>query len=278
MLKKDGHSHTEFCPHGSGEDVELMIQKAIRMGFQAYSITEHAPLPPDFKREYAGLETGLTTASMSMTDLPAYFKKCRQMQQKYSSQIQINVGFELDFLPHHVAWTREFMNEYGPQTTDNVLSVHFMQGRDNHFWCVDDTLQDFKKGLLTHAQGGQQLYQQYFEALITAAKADLGDYTPKRIGHITLIKKFQDYFGLPHDYSATTQSVISTLLKTIQTQGKELDYNAAGLYKEFCNETYPDFNILQQAKALGIPLVYGSDAHSIKEVGHGYHTLMAQIY
>ncbi len=60
MLKQDGHSHTEFCPHGSGEDVELMIQKAIRLGFESYSITEHAPLPPAFAAEYAGLETGYT--------------------------------------------------------------------------------------------------------------------------------------------------------------------------------------------------------------------------
>lgn len=45
LIKREGHSHTEFCPHGSGEDVELMIQKAIKLGFQEYSITEHAPLP-----------------------------------------------------------------------------------------------------------------------------------------------------------------------------------------------------------------------------------------
>lgn len=29
MSRKDGHSHTEFCPHGSGDDVEQMIQNGI---------------------------------------------------------------------------------------------------------------------------------------------------------------------------------------------------------------------------------------------------------
>ncbi|GAX06760.1 histidinol phosphatase [Secundilactobacillus pentosiphilus] len=277
MLKQDGHSHTEFCPHGSGDDVELMIQKAIRLGFKSYSITEHAPMPPAFRKEYAGLETGYTEASMAMDDLPAYFKKVRQMQVKYGSQIHINVGFEVDFLPDHVQWTRDFLNEYGPQTTDSVLSVHFMRGTDDQFWCVDDTLADFKKGLLTQAADGQALYRQYFKALIEAVDADLGPYGPKRIGHITLIKKFQDYFGLPRTYDNETQKVITALLQAVKRRGDELDYNAAGLYKEFCNETYPDWEILKQAQQMQIPLVYGSDAHSIKEVGHGYHTLMAMI-
>lgn len=274
MLKQDGHSHTEFCPHGSGDDVELMIQKAIRLGFKSYSVTEHAPLPPAFRQEYAGAETGYTEASMAMSDLPAYFKKIHQMQTKYGAQIHINVGFEVDFLPHHVQWTRDFLNEYGPQTTDNVLSVHFMQGTDDQFWCVDDTLEDFKRGLLTPAADGQALYRQYFNAVIEAVTADLGQYAPKRIGHITLIKKFQDYFGLPRTYDEQTRQSITALLQAIKQQGRELDYNAAGLYKEFCNETYPDLPILKQARQLQIPLVYGSDAHSIKEVGHGYHTLM----
>lgn len=277
MLKQDGHSHTEFCPHGSGDDVELMIQKAIKMGFESYSITEHAPLPPEFKNEYAGAETGLTEASMAMSDLPAYFKKCRQMQAEYGDQIHINIGFELDFLPHHVAWTRDFMNEYGPETSDNVLSVHFMQGTNDQFWCVDDTLADFETGLLANAADGQTLYQQYFQALIDAVQADLGAYAPKRIGHITLIKKFQDYFNLPQAFDDQTQSTMTTLLNLIKHQGLALDYNAAGLYKEWCNETYPDSVTLKQIQSLGIPLVYGSDAHSIKEVGHGYHTLMAMI-
>ncbi len=50
VIKREGHSHTEFCPHGSGDDVELMIQKAIRLGFKEYSITEHAPLPAGFPK------------------------------------------------------------------------------------------------------------------------------------------------------------------------------------------------------------------------------------
>ncbi len=37
-------------------------------------------------------------------------------------------------------------------------------------------------------------------------------------------------------------------------------------------ETYPDAAIFKAGSANANSLVYGSDAHSIKEVGHGYHT------
>lgn len=58
MLKREGHSHTEFCPHGSGDDVELMIQRAIYLGFKEYSITEHAPLPPRTSERVCGAKNG----------------------------------------------------------------------------------------------------------------------------------------------------------------------------------------------------------------------------
>ncbi|MFD1318960.1 histidinol-phosphatase HisJ [Loigolactobacillus zhaoyuanensis] len=271
-MKKDGHSHTEFCPHGSGDDVELMIRKAIKFGFTEYSITEHAPLPPDFQQDYAGDPTGLTEAAMALNDLPAYFKKCRQMQTKYRDQLKINIGFELDFLPSQLAWTKDFWAEYGPQTQDNVLSVHFMQGAAAKFWCVDDTLADFKTGLLDNQNGdAQALYGQYLQALLAAAQTDLGPAAPMRLGHMTLIKKFQDYFNLPIKFNATNLALVTQLFSVLKQRHFALDLNTAGLYKPYCNETYPYSDLISQAEIAGVPLVYGSDAHSIVEVSHAYH-------
>ncbi|MFD0896736.1 histidinol-phosphatase HisJ [Loigolactobacillus binensis] len=273
-MKKEGHSHTEFCPHGSGDDVELMIQKAIKFGFTEYSITEHAPLPPAFKQDYAGTLTGLTEASMALSDLPAYFKKCRHLQTKYQAQLKINIGFELDFLPTQLAWTRDFWAEYGPQTQDNVLSVHFMQGTAAKFWCVDDTLADFKTGLLDPQKGnGQALYGQYLRALLVAVQTDLGVNAPRRLGHMTLIKKFQDYFNLPAKFNAANLALVDQLFTVLAQRHFALDLNAAGLYKPYCNESYPYPDLIVAAKAASIPLVYGSDAHSIAEIGQAYHQL-----
>ncbi len=278
-MKKDGHTHTEFCPHGSREDVELMIQRAIQLGFTDYSITEHAPLPPEFRADYEGSVSGFDEAAIAMTDVDAYLKKAHAMQAKYRDQIHITVGFEVDYLPTQVAWTRDFLNEYGPQTDENILSVHFMRGTHNHFWCVDNELDEFETGLLPLAEKDlQNLYAAYFNTLRGALLADLGDFAPKRVGHLTLIKKFQDYFHLPQTFDNANIHRIGDLLTLMKTQGRALDLNVAGLFKPYCNETYPTMPIVWMARARKLPIVYGSDAHSVAEVGHAYHMAAGMMY
>lgn len=124
----DGHTHTELCPHGSGEATEKMIQRAIQLGFQRYCITEHAPLPPAFRDQYEGTLAGYTEASLREDQVADYLALANGLKTKYAGQIEISVGFEVDFLPEHVAWTRDFLNTYGPRTQESILSVHFMRG------------------------------------------------------------------------------------------------------------------------------------------------------
>ncbi|WP_286141699.1 hypothetical protein [Bacillus sp. AFS001701] len=40
-MKVDGHTHTHFCPHGTGEHVEKMIEKAIKCGFDDTLLSTH---------------------------------------------------------------------------------------------------------------------------------------------------------------------------------------------------------------------------------------------
>jgi histidinol phosphate phosphatase HisJ family len=117
----DGHTHTEFCPHGSGDLTEEMILHAIQLGIKKYCITEHAPLPLDFRTVYAGTLEGYTEASMELTDLPNYMKEMQKLQKKYRDKIEISIGFEVDYLPGFEDWTKDFLDEYGPQTQESIL-------------------------------------------------------------------------------------------------------------------------------------------------------------
>ena len=47
-MKKDGHIHTPYCPHGTLDPFHVYIEKAIQNNFQEISFTEHAPLPENF--------------------------------------------------------------------------------------------------------------------------------------------------------------------------------------------------------------------------------------
>lgn len=267
----DGHTHTELCPHGSGESTEKMVQRAIQLGMQKYCVTEHAPLPPDFKQQYAGGETGITEASLTMAQVPAYLALARGLQEKYAAQIEISIGFEVDFLPDHVAWTKAFMQQYGPQTQESILSVHFMRGQGDRFWCVDNGTDDFNSGFQQWLANPQLLFKQYYQTVLASVQADLGPDAPQRIGHMSLVRKYQDFFALTAPLDASNLRLVDQILDLIQAQHRELDLNLAGLYKPFCNDFYPGDQILKRAQKRGIPLVYGSDAHDILSVGRGQH-------
>ena len=60
------------------------------------------------------------------------------------------------------------------------------------------------------------------------------------------------------------------ILDQIQAREMELDLNAAGLFKPDCQEIYPPPWISTTCDPEKIPLVYGSDAHSVQGVGQGF--------
>ncbi|WP_416354035.1 histidinol-phosphatase HisJ [Agrilactobacillus fermenti] len=270
---QDGYTHTEFCQHGSGDDVELMIRKAIKLGFKSYSVTEHAPLPPAFRAELGGALDTFDTGAMALTDVPAYLQKIHSLQHKYRHDLKINLGFEFDFLPTHIDWTRDFLEEYGAELNDGILSVHFMKGTNAKFYGVDYTPTEFQAGFRQETADAQSIYGHYLDALQQAVTTDLGPHAPKRLGHMTLIKKFQDYFQMPLVFDEHNMRKVRVLFNQLKRTNWALDFNVSGLYKPWCNEVYPYPELIKLAQSFGIPLIYGSDAHSIAEVGHGHHLI-----
>src|SRR5690606_23468052 len=94
LLKWDGHTHTQFCYHGNPDPVDLYIEKAIALGFERYSITEHSPLPQGWVKD----EELFKELAMSLEELPQYFAEVKRCKEKYGNQIEIVSGLELDFL------------------------------------------------------------------------------------------------------------------------------------------------------------------------------------
>jgi len=56
-----------------------------------------------------------------------------------------------------------------------------------------------------------------------------------------------------------------------------LDYNGAGINKPFCLEPYPPDWIVKEAAKQKIPLIYGSDAHTARDLNQGYDRLVSNV-
>lgn len=116
----------------------------------------------------------------------------------------------------------------------------------------------------------EAVYDLYYDTVEASILADLGPYKPKRIGHPTLCHKFQHV----HKEAVDDEARIRRILRMIKEHGYELDVNSAGLSKPGCLEFYPPEPYIAYARELGIPLVFGSDAHSAE----GLHKYAERFY
>lgn len=261
-MKINGHIHTPFCPHGSKDPLEKYVQEALFHGFAEISFTEHAPLPDGFTDP-----TPLRDSAMKKEDLDRYFQEIAELKEKYKGKIKINVGFEVDYIEGFEKETKDFLDTYGSRIDDAILSVHFLKFGEAYD-CVDYSPEHFAK-MIDKYGSVEKIYKNYYRTVLASIRADLGTYKPKRIGHITLVHKFKKKF--PPGYH--DEQDILNILHAVKEKGYSLDFNGAGTAKPLCGEAYPPLWAAKKAVSLGIPLVYGSDAHQAKELLQGYHLL-----
>ncbi|WP_404404335.1 histidinol-phosphatase HisJ [Jeotgalibacillus malaysiensis] len=264
MITRDGHIHTPYCPHGSQDALSLYAEKAIEAGLKDITFTEHAPLPEGFYDTVPDKDSG-----MRQEDLEHYLKDIEAIKKVYKKDLRIHTGLEVDYIEGFEEETRNFLNQYGPALDDSILSVHFLKAADRYV-CLDFSPDAFKE-LISLTGSADAVHSLYYETVIQSALADLGEYKPKRMGHITLARKFQRLFPALDSHEAEIQQ----LLNVIKSRNLELDYNGAGTGKPYCQETYPSPAIASAAHQMGIKLVYGSDAHTASGLMQGSDQLIA---
>lgn len=262
-MLKDGHIHTPFCPHGTKDSFEEYIEKAIDLGFSEISFTEHAPLPDGFEDT-----TPMKDSGMNSDYLNEYFRRVEDLKKSYQDRIRINLGLEVDYIEGYEKETMSFLNQHGEKLDDAILSVHFLKNGE-YYDCLDYSPESFEQMIIKYGSL-KNVYENYYRTLLKSIHVDLGLYKPKRIGHITLVRKFHKKFPCELEF----RDEIFEILYAIKDKGYELDYNGAGTAKPLCREPYPPAWVAEKALHLNIPLIYGSDAHQVKELMQGYDELI----
>lgn len=252
---KDGHIHSPYCPHGSKDALEDYVKRAIEIGLDEITFTEHLPLPENFKDP-----SPENDSAMSIDQLHKYMEEVRNLKYKYKDKIKINLGVEVDYLEGYEEETRKLLDKYGMYFDDSILSVHILNF-NGEYYVIDYSKEEFEN--IYNLMGGvSDVYYKYYKTLKKAVRTDLGEYKPKRIGHLNLVRKFNRVF--PYNYD--NNIVLEELLMLIKEKGYELDYNVSGLLKEYCKEPYISGHLLELVKKYKIPVVFGSDAHSVKNM------------
>ena len=235
-MRIDLHNHTTRCNHAEGT-VDEYIQKAVALGIDVYGFSEHAPM--DFDTKYR----------LSFNEMEAYTKDILTAREKYKNDIQILLGYEVDWLLGHMD------DRVIHAKVDYLIgSIHFIDK-----WGFDNP--EFIGGWKDKKI--DDIWKAYFEATEAMAKSGKFDI----VGHLDLIKVFK---FMP---DTDTRILAKNALKAIKKSNMVLELNSAGLRKPV-KEAYPSKTLLEEAYALDIPITFSSDAHAVEQVGYGYDAIL----
>lgn len=231
-MRIDLHNHTTRCNHAEGT-IDEYIEQAIKLGIDIYGFSEHAPMSFDSKYRLA------------FEEMEAYTYDVLNVQTRYQDQIEILLGYEVDYLPGHMD------DRVLKAKVDYLIgSVHFINK-----WGFDNP--EFIGGY--EGRDIDTIWQEYFDAIEAMAKMGRFDI----VGHLDLIKVFK---YLPQK---DIRLIAQKALKAIKASNMVLELNAAGLRKPI-QEIYPSQPLLEVAYELDIPITFSSDAHSVEQIGFSY--------
>ena len=239
-IRVDLHNHTTLCNHATGS-VEEYVKRAIELGVDEYGFACHAPM--NFDPKYR----------MKLEERAIYELWVNEVKEKYKDKIKILLGYEVDYLKGYM------LDEILDAKVDYLIgSVHFLQNK-NDMWGFDNP--EFI-GVYENIDI-DKIWEDYFNTIKEMAKTNYFDI----VGHLDLIKVFK---FLP---KKDIRLIAKDALKEIKKSNMVLEINPAGLRKPI-GEPYPSKELLEEAFALDIPITFGSDAHSVEQVGFGYETVI----
>ncbi len=238
-MRIDLHNHTPRCNHAVGTMNEY-IEQAIQKGIDIFGFSDHAPMSFDPKYR------------MSLNEADEYEKEVKELADKYKDQINILLGYEVDFLPN-------YLEERILQAPVDYLigSVHFIP-KDSNLWGFDNPefIGEYKNADI------DKIWQDYFDAIEAMAKSGLFQI----VGHLDLIKVFN--FKPKKDVRLIAQKA----LEAIKKSGMAIEISSAGLRKPV-GEPYPSKELLEVAYELDIPITLASDAHAPQQVGQNMSSI-----
>ena len=226
----DLHNHTILCNHATGS-IDEFVQNAIEKKIDIFGFADHAPMYFD------------ETYRMGFKDMKRYESDVLHVKKKYEKDIEILLGYEVDYLPNMVD-----QRVLDAKVDYLIGSVHFLNkwGFDN-----PEFIGKYKEKNI------DKIWEDYFAAIENMAKSEFFDI----VGHIDLIKVFK--FMPTKDIRLIAKKAI----KQIKKSNMVIELNNAGLRKPI-NEIYPSPSIMELMSEYDIPITFSSDAHKTEDINY----------
>ena len=228
---KNFHTHTVRCGHAKGKD-EKYVKQAVKSGFSVLGFSDHAPMVFSPENHTSSFRIPLDKAE-------DYANSINSLREKYSSQIEIHLGYEMEYYPKYFNQTIDFLSQFGFDYL--ILGQHFTSnecdenavysgGETDDVYAFDCYINQVLEGLST----GRFLY---------VAHPDLFKY----VGDDDIYKKKMEYFATE-----------------IKKLGYPVEFNLLGFSDR---RNYPDRRFWEIVSSVGNDTVIGFDAHDPSVLG-----------
>lgn len=116
------HVHTYRCGHATNETDEDYIKRAIVLGADSITFTDHAPFPGD-----------PFTGRMKYSQLKEYISSLKKLKSIYEEIIDVHIGLEIEYLPSYKSYYEEL------KANDNIELMIIGQ----HYYEVSNGIYSF---------------------------------------------------------------------------------------------------------------------------------------
>ncbi len=228
-LTANYHTHTKYCRHASGE-TEDFVKAALTNGCEVLGFSDHSPYI--FRDGYRSF------FRMYPEQQEEYVAEVLRCREKYKGQIEIPLGYEMEYYPRHFEETLKLIRRFPCDYL--VLGQHFLGNEYDGDYSGD--------------RGGEVKLMQYVDQIREGL--DTGVYSC--LAHPELIN-----FDGPREVYEEHMSRL--ILKAIETE-TPLEINLRG--QKYGNR-YPDERFIALAARMGAKFVIGVDAHEPSDLEHG---------
>ena len=217
------HAHTTRCGHATGTPREY-IEYAIANGVKYMGFSDHAPyiFPDGFESHYR----------IPMEQAKDYFSTLNALREKYKGQIDLKIGFEMEYYPNHFSAMLDIARKLGCEYL--ILGQHFSgEEHPGGFYVVNAT-------------DDTALLWEYTNNVLTAMETGVFSY----IAHPDIF----NFTGNAADYDAAMRKICIAA----RERNIPLEINFLGIRS---NRKYPREDFWAIAGQEQSPVTFGFDSH-----------------
>lgn len=253
FIKTNFHTHSTFCDGKASP--EEMIKIAIEKKFNVLGFSSHSMFP--FSSDW----------HLQSREHKNYVNEIRRLKKLYENQINIQLGFEADFIAGVAS--PDFSN-YADFNPDYLIgAVHYVPGK-NGFIEADGNFETTREKIKTVFDGDRKkAVQSYFDFERTMIK----NCNFTILAHPDLIRKQNSPKAPDTFFDETADWYKNEIRETADAIAKSeicVEINTGGMARGYLDSPYPSKYFLELLYEKNVPITINSDAHTPDNLDFGF--------